>query len=181
MCRPVLPTLSATFAVAALLAAGCSVQDGPTGQRAPTTTTRASTTTVATTTTTVPLSSAVIEIGPAVYELDAVCAAGGASEVEVAVNGLDVNGKPVVGRIRAFEAEPYVGLQVGEGDEAVLFEPRLEGVLPFEFDGERLEFVDVEFVTDLDLLTGEFVPGGVGSVVVECLAFVRSLPADPFS
>ena len=33
----------------------------------------------------------------------------------------------------------------------------------------------------LDLATGEFVPGGVGSVVVECLGFVRSLPADPFS
>ena len=32
---------------------------------------------------------------------------GGASEVEVAVNGLDVNGKPVVGRVRAFEAEPF--------------------------------------------------------------------------
>lgn len=180
-----LPSLPLAVAVSALLLGGCAVEDGPVGQEAPTTTsgstTTASTTTSGSTTTGGPLSSAVIEIGPAVYELDAVCASGDPSEVEVAVNGLDVNAKPVIGLIRAFEAEPYVGLQVAEGDEAVLFEPRLEGVLLFEFDGERLEFVDVEFVTELDLATGESVPAGIGSIVVECRSFVRALPAVPFS
>lgn len=165
-------------AIAVILAA-CSVQDGPTGQRAPTTT-RATTSTEATTTTMAPLSSAVIEIGPARYELDAICAAGGAGEVDVRVEGFDVNGLPVVGLIRAFVAEPYIGLQVGDEGDAVLFEPRLEGTLPFEFADDILEFAEVDFVTELDLATGEFVPAGIGSVTVECLDYVRELPAVPF-
>ncbi|MEZ5246674.1 MAG: hypothetical protein R2707_16365 [Acidimicrobiales bacterium] len=171
---------AALFAMGLFVLGACSVQDGPIGQRAPTTT-RATTTTDATTTTTVPVSSAIIEIGPARYDLDAVCAAGGAGEVEVAVKGLDVNGLRVVGLIRAFLGEPYIGLQIGEGDDAVLFEPRLEGVLPFELVDDVLEFPEVDFVTDLDLATGEFVPAGIGSVTVECLGFVRELPAVPFS
>lgn len=164
--------------------ASCSVEDGPVGQRSPTTT-RATTTTDASTTdattTTVPVSAAVIEIGPARYELDAVCATGGAGEVEVALAGVDVNGLRVVGLVRAFPGEPYIGLQVGEGDDAVLFEPRLEGVLPFELDDGALEFPEVDFVTELDLTTGEFVPAGIGSVAVDCRGFVRELPAVPFS
>ena len=169
-----------TPAILALaMAAGCSVQDGPTGTLAPTTT-RPTTTTVATTTTAGPVSSAVIEIGPALYELDAVCAAGGAGEVEVAVVGTDVNGRRVVGLVRAFLGEPYVGIQVGEGDEAVLFEPRLEGVLPFEVEGAAVSFPEVDFVTGLDLETGEFVPAGLGTVTVECLEFERELPDVPF-
>ena len=169
------------FVTAALVFGACSAQDGPTGQLAPTTTQgTAIPDATNTTTTTVPLSSAIIEIGPARYELDAVCAAGGAGEVEVAVNGLDVNGFRVVGLIRAFLGEPYIGLQVGEDDEAVLFEPRLEGVLPFELVDDVLEFPQVDFVTELDLATGEFVPAGIGSVTVECLAFARELPAVPF-
>jgi hypothetical protein len=170
----------ALFMIGVVAAGACSVQDGPTGQRAPTTS-RATTTTEATTTSAAPLSSAIIEIGPARYELDAVCAAGGAGEVEVAVRGLDVNGLRVVGLIRAFLGEPYIGLQVGEGDDAVLFEPRLEGVLPFDLVDDMLDFPEVDFVTELDLSTGEFVPAGIGSVTVECLGFVRELPAVPFS
>lgn len=180
--RPFAPqwaVISCAIVAASAVVGGCSVQDGPTGQRAPTTT-RTTTTTESTTTTGPPLSSAVVEIGPARYELDAICAAGGASEVEVAVEGLDVNGKRVVGLIRGFEAEPYIGLEVGEGDEAVLFEPRLEGVLPFEFVGDRLEFPEVDFVTELDLETGAFVPAGLGSASVECRSYVRTLPAVPF-
>ena len=157
----------------------CSVQDGPTGQRAPTTT-LAATTTEATTTTAAPLSTAVIEIGPAIYELDAICAAGGAGEVEVALAGEDVNGRRVVGLVRAFLGEPYVGLQVGEAANAVLFEPRLEGVLPVEFVDDVLEFSEVDFVTELDLSTGEFVPAGIGTVAVECRGYERVLPAVPF-
>lgn len=181
MCRRRFSFLAAAvvFVVAGFLSA-CSVQDGPTGQRAPTVT-RATTTAEATTTTAAPLSSAVVEIGPARYELDAVCAAGGAGEVEVAVEGVDVNGLRVVGLIRAFLGEPYIGMQVGEGDDAVLFEPRLEGVISFELVDDMLEFPEVDFVTELDLATGDFVPAGIGSVAVECLDFVRELPAVPFS
>lgn len=158
---------------------GCSVQDGPIGERAPTTT-RASTTTASTTSVPALLSSAMIEIGPASYELDAVCAAGGAGEVEVAVDGVDINGRRVIGLIRAFLGEPYVGLQVGEGANAKLFEPRLEGVLTFELDDNILQFDEVDFVTELDLETGEFVPAGLGSVTVDCEEFVRDLPAVIF-
>jgi hypothetical protein len=173
----------AALLVGVIVSGGCSVQDGPTGQRAPSPTAAPTIPTSSAEpppTTAAPVSSAVIEIGPARYELDAVCAAGGASEVEVAVTGLDVNAKPVIGLIRAFEAEPYIGLQVGDAGEAVLFEPRLEGVLPFELDGDVLEFPEVDFVTELDLATGEFVAAGVGSVTVECLTFVRELPAVSF-
>lgn len=168
--------------VGVAISGGCSVEDGPTGQRSPTPTAALTVPTSVTVppTAPAPVSSAVIEIGPARYELDAVCAAGGASEVEVAVTGLDVNAKPVVGLVRAFEAEPYIGIQVGDEGEAVLFEPRLEGVLSFELDGDVLEFPEVDFVTELDLTTGEFVAAGVGSVRVECLNFVRELPDVPF-
>lgn len=171
--------LLAPIAVALFMAAACSVQDGPTGTRAPTTT-RLPTTTIATTTTSGPVSSAVVEIGPAVYALDAVCAAGGAGEAEVAVVGTDANGRRVVGLIRAFLGEPYVGIQVGEGNEAVLFEPRIESVLSFETEGGALSFPEVDFVTGLDLETGEFVPGGLGAVTVDCLEFARELPDVPF-
>ena len=170
----------AVAVTAALSSAACSVEDGPIGQRSPTTT-RATTTTDASTSTTVPVSSAVVEIGPARYELEAVCAAGGAGEVEVALAGVDVNGLRVVGLVRAFLGEPYIGLQVGEGDDAVLFEPRLEGVLPFDLVDGALDFPEVDFVTELDLATGEFVPAGIGSISVDCRGFVRELPAVPFS
>ncbi|MEQ8843184.1 MAG: hypothetical protein RIB98_19580 [Acidimicrobiales bacterium] len=163
---------------------GCSVEDGPVGERAPTTTPTTSTagaTDLTAPTTSVGLTSvARIEIGPATYELDALCAAGGAGEVEVAVEGVDVNGRRVIGLIRAYLGEPYIGLQVGEGANAVLFEPRLEGVLPFELVDDVLEFEEVDFVTALDLETGEFTPAGLGTVVVECRSFVRELPAVIF-
>ncbi len=176
-CRVPLPLrLVASGFVAVLVLAGCSVEDGPTGERAPTTTAASTTSGTTPTTTAGPMSSAVVEIGPAVYELDAVCAAGGAGEVEVAVEGVDVNGRRVIGLIRAFLGEPYVGLQVGEGANAVLFEPRFEGVLPFELVDGTLEFEEVDFVTELNLTTGDFVPAGLGTVTVECLSFVRDLP-----
>lgn len=158
--------------------AACTVEDGPTGQAAPTTLPPASPTTSLGTTTTAPedASTATILIGPARYDLTAVCASGGAGEVEVSLVGVDVNGLPVVGYVRAFLREPYVSLQVGEGETAVLFEPRLEGVLPFELTDGGLEFPEVEFVTELDLESGEFVPAGVGSVEVECRSYDRELP-----
>ena len=165
--------------IVVLVAVSCSVQDGPTDRRAPTPGT-AIITTVDSTTEPVPPSTAVITIGPAVYELDAVCAAGGAGEVEVGLVGEDVNGLPVVGYVRAFLGEPYVGLVVGEGDEAVRFEPRLEGVLPFELTDHGAAFPEVEFVTGLDLETGAFIPAGLGSVLVNCGSYVRELPAAPF-
>lgn len=176
-------SLALVAACAVLLGVACSVQDGPIGEASPIITTPPTTvgsTTVAPTTTIAP-SSAVIEIGPAVYELDAVCASGGASEIRVAVSGDDVNGRRVVGLVHAFEAEPYVGLRVGEGEAAVLFESRFDrGLLEFELVDDVLVFDDVDFVSGLDLETGEFVPAGLGSVSVECRGFVRELPEEPF-
>jgi len=170
----------AVIIMAALALGACSIQDGPTGTRSPTTS-RATTSTEASTTTAAPLSSAVVTIGPARYELDALCAAGGAGEIAVRLEGFDANGRPVVGLVQAFIGEPYIGLQVGEGDEAVFFEPRFEGVLEFELVDNVVEFADVDFVTELDLATGEFVPAGLGTARVECLDYVRELPATPFS
>ena len=94
--------------------------------------------------------------------------------------GADVNGLPVVGYVRAFLGAPYVALQVGEGPEAVLFEPRLEGTLPFDLTDVGVTFEEVDFVTELDLESGEFTPAGIGSVYVACLDYVRALPPIPF-
>jgi hypothetical protein len=171
-----------------VLASACSVQTGSTGPTAtapapsiPAGTTEALVESPTTSTTEAPESStATILIGPARYDLTAICAAGGAGEVEVSVSGSDVNGLRVVGYIRAFLGAPYVSLQVGEGDAAVLFEPRLEGVLPFDLTGRGVEFPEVDFVTELDLDTGEFVPAGLGSVEVACRTYVRELPPVPF-
>ena len=168
-----------------LLAAACSVQTGSPDGASPTSSTTRSTEAIEEPTTTstteaVEPSTATILIGPARYDLAAICAAGGAGEVEVSVSGTDVNGLRVIGYIRAFLGAPYVSLQVGEGDAAVLFEPRLEGVLPFELTGRGVEFPEVDFVTELDLETGEFVPAGVGSVEVDCRSYVRELPPVPF-
>jgi hypothetical protein len=168
-----------------VLGSACSVQDGPGAEAAPAapSTTTPTTTVVAessTTTVAVEPSTATILIGPARYDLTAVCAAGGAGEIEVGLTGHDVNGIRVVGYVRAFLGEPYVSLQVGEGADAVLFEPRLEGVLTFEPTSDGVEFPEVDFVTDLDLETGAFVPAGIGSVEVDCPVYVRELPPVVF-
>lgn len=168
-----------------LLVAACSVNstadEEPAGP-ASTTLPSSSAPSAASTTTTEPppSSSALIRIGPARYELDAICAAGGAGEIEVSVSGTDVNGLPVIGYVRAFLGAPYVSLQVGEGDDAVLFEPRLEGVLPFDLTDTGVVFTEVDFVTDLELATGEFTPAGLGVVEVVCVDYVRELPPIPF-
>lgn len=123
-------------------------------------------------------STAVITVGPARYELDAVCASGGAGEIEVSVGGTDVNGLPVSGYVRGFLGEPYVSFQVGDGTDAVLFEPRLEGVIPIEFTEEGMRLPEVDFVSGLDLETGEFIPAGLGSVEVSCVSYERALPEE---
>lgn len=159
---------------------GCSINADPTTEVGSTTTT--------TTTTTVGLvppsgpsdgtvgSSAVVRIGPARYDLSALCAAPGAGEVQVALSGTDVNGRVVAGYVQAFLGEPYIGMQVGEGDRAVLFESRLDESLTFEFANDILTFPEVHFVSGLDLDTAEFTPAGVGSVAVECAEYERELP-----
>lgn len=164
-----------------VVASACSVQTGSSEgpPERPSSTTSAAAPTTGSTTTLVDGSTAVILIGPARYDLRAVCAAGGAGEVEVSLAGEDVNGKKVVGYIRAFLGEPYVSLLVGEGDEAVLFEPRLEGILPFELTDRGVQFPEVDFVSELDLETGEFQPAGIGSVEVDCRSYVRELPPVP--
>lgn len=163
---------------------GCSVNADPTTEVGTATTT---TTTTTTSTTVDPAgaaepadgaagSGAVVRIGPARYDLAAICAAPGAGEVQVALSGTDVNGRPVAGYVQAFLGEPYIGMQVGEGDRAVLFESRLDDALTFEFANDILTFPEVHFVSGLDLETAEFTPAGVGSVAVECDDYERELP-----
>ena len=159
---------------AALLIAACSAYDEPNLGKPPTTTVApvvASTTTQA-----VQLSVGLIRIGPAAYDLDFTCIAQGAGEVLAVGFGTDVNGKRVEAWVQAFLSDPYVDLKVGEGDEEVVFQPRLEGVLEFDLVDDVLRFPVVDFVTDLDLETGEFTPAGVGSVVVECRIYDDELP-----
>lgn len=129
---------------------------------------------------TTPDSTALVSIGPAEYALDAICALDEGGDVEVSVSGTDVNGLAVIGYIQAIPGRPYVSLQVGTGAEAVLFEPRLEAVLRFDSGVDGVAFHNVDFVTELDLETGEFVPAGRGSVEVECLTYVGELPPVPF-
>ncbi len=143
------------------------------------TTSSATTTSIETTTTTVaPQSTAVVLIGPARYELDVVCVAGGAGEVVVTGSGVDVNGLPVIGYIEASERAPYVTLQVGDGDDAVLSEPHFDGELAFEVSESGLTGADIDFVSDLNLETLEFVPAGIGSVLVHCVSYERDLPQE---
>lgn len=177
MQRHALPTI----AVAALVFAGCSVQDEPTGVANPDSTTSSSTstsveTTTTTTTTEAPQSTAVVLIGPARYELDVVCVAGGAGEVVVTGTGLDVNGLPVVGYIEASERAPYITLQVGDGDDAVVFEPHFDSDLTFEVFESGLTGKEIDFVSALNLETQAFVAAGLGSVQVDCVTYERELP-----
>jgi hypothetical protein len=162
------------------LLGACSVEDGAGAPEEPVATTPSTTVTVAapgsTTTTAAPVSAAVVRIGPARYDLEARCAAPGAGEVQVALTGTDVNGLPVVGYVQAFLGEPYVGMQVGEGREAVLYESRLDEVLDFELANDILTFAEVDFVSGLDLESGAFTPAGIGSVAVECRGYERELP-----
>lgn len=176
----------AALVAATVLLAGCSTNgddDSDEVQTVPESTT-STTSTLAPVTTTVieddavPGSTAVITVGPARYELDAVCASGGAGEIEVSVAGTDVNGLLVSGYVRGFLGEPYVSFQVGDGADAVLFEPRLEGVIPIEFTDDGMRLPEVDFVSGLDLESGEFTPAGIGSVEVSCVGYERSLPDE---
>ncbi|NIV55700.1 MAG: hypothetical protein GWN48_09095 [Actinobacteria bacterium] len=165
-----------------VLATTCSVTDEP--NRAEPTSTTSPSATAATdstsTTTTVPVSAGLIRIGPASYDLDVTCIAPGAGELLAVGVGRDVNDKPVEAFVQAFLGEPYVGLRVGTGQEEVLFESRLEGVLEFSIADDVLRFPEVDFVTDLDLVSGEFTPAGLGSVVIECRAYEDELPPTMF-
>lgn len=117
-----------------------------------------------------------VRIGPSAYDLVFSCVDRGAGEVLAVGIGRDINNKPVEAFVQAFLAEPYIGLLVGDGDEQVLFEPRLGAPLVFTFEGDIVRFDTVDFVSDLDLNSGEFTPAGIGSVVVECRSYERAVP-----
>ena len=53
-------------------------------------------------------------------------------------------------------------------------------LLNFTFDHDIVRFDNVDFVTDLNVETGEFTPAGIGSVVVECRSYETELPAGAF-
>lgn len=166
--------------VVALAVTGCSVTDEPNLGTPPTTTTTVATTSTSTTTT-LPPSVGLVRIGPSAYDLTFTCIAPGAGEILAVGLGTDVNGRRVESYVQAYVGEPFVGVVVGEGDNAVRFEPRIDRRLEFDLVDDVLRFDDVDFVSDLDLETGEFTPAGVGSVVVECRSYEEELPPSLFS
>lgn len=126
--------------------------------------------------TTIPYSVGIVRIGPSAYDLVFTCVDGGAGEILAVGVGRDVNNKPVQAFVQAFLAEPYIGLEVGEQVEKVRFEPRLGVPLGFTFNHDIVRFDNVDFVTDLNIDTGEFTPAGIGSVVVECRSYETEIP-----
>lgn len=128
--------------------------------------------------TAVPQSVGLVRIGPAAYDLVFTCVDGGAGEIFAAGVGRDVNDKPVHAFVQANVGEPYIGLEVGEEGEKVLFEPRLGVLLDFNFDHDIIRFDNVDFVTELNIETGEYTPAGIGSVVVECRSYETEVPDE---
>ncbi len=128
--------------------------------------------------TTIPHSVGLVRVGPSAYDLVFTCVDGGAGEILAVGVGRDVNNKPVEAFVQAFVGEPYVGLKVGDEGEEVLFEPRLGVLLDFTFGHDIVRFDNVDFVTDLNIDTGEYTPAGIGSVVVECWSYETDLPDE---
>lgn len=126
--------------------------------------------------TTIPHSVGLVRIGPSAYDLVFTCIDGGDGEILAVGVGRDVNNKPVEAFVQAFVTEPYIGLEVGQAGEKVRFEPRLGVPLSFTFDHDIVRFDNVDFVTDLNIETGEFTPAGIGSVVVECRSYETEIP-----
>lgn len=125
-----------------------------------------------------PQSVGLVRVGPAAYDLVFTCVDGGAGEILAAGAGRDVNNKPVHAFVQAYIGEPYIGLEVGEEGEEVLFEPRLGVLLDFTFEHDIIRFDNVDFVTELDFETGEYTPAGIGSVVVECRSYETEVPDE---
>ena len=130
--------------------------------------------------TTIPHSVGLVRVGPSAYDLVFTCVDGGAGEILAAGVGRDVNNKPVHAFVQAFVGEPYVGLEVGNPGEEVLFEPRLGVLLEFTFQHDIVRFDNVDFITGLDIETGEYTPAGIGSVVVECRSYETEIPDETF-
>ncbi|MCQ3808479.1 MAG: hypothetical protein OXB92_04220 [Acidimicrobiaceae bacterium] len=160
---------------ASTVLAGCAEQDGAEGGDRIETVQETSTLPAETT---IPQSVGLVRIGPSAYNLVFTCVDRGAGEILAVGVGRDVNNKPVEAFVQAFVAEPYIGVEVGDPDETVRFEPRLGALLDFTFDHDIVRFDEVDFVTDLDIETGDFTPAGIGSVVVECRSYETEIP-DP--
>ena len=169
-----LPCVFAVCVFAALVA-GCSTQDDADDTDGAEIEQETSAASVATT---IPHSVGLVRVGPSAYDLVFTCVDGGAGEILAVGVGRDVNNKPVHAFVQAFVGEPYVGLKVGDEGEEVLFEPRLGVLLDFTFGHDIVRFDNVDFVTDLNIDTGEYTPAGIGSVVVECRSYEAELPDE---
>ena len=128
----------------------------------------------------IPHSVGLVRVGPSAYDLVFTCVDGGAGEILAVGVGRDVNNKPVHAFVQAFVGEPYIGVEVGDPGEVVRFEPRLGVLLNFTFHLDIVRFDNVDFVTDLNVETGEYTPAGIGSVVVECRSYETELPDEVF-
>ncbi len=160
----------------AVFVAGCALQGN--GDDEDQSELEADSSSIASDMTTIPHSVGLVRVGPSAYDLVFTCVDRGAGEILAVGVGRDVNNKPVHAFVQAFVAEPYIGVEVGEPGEKVLFEPRLGVLLNFIFDHDIVRFDNVDFVTDLNIETGEFTPAGIGSVVVECRSYETELPDE---
>jgi len=161
--------------VAALLTTGCSVQDGS-GEgppdRSTTSSSPASTTVPDTEPETAAESVALLTIDDRAFDLTADCFAPGAGELLVLAVGTDAEGGEVQVYAEAFLAGPYLAVRV----DGALLEPSIEVPFEFSIDGDVVRADDVALVRDLDLESGESTPAGVGTLVVECRAYLDELP-----
>ena len=160
----------------AVFVAGCALQGN--GDDEDQSELEADSSSIASDTATIPHSVGLVRVGPSTYDLVFTCVDGGAGEILAVGVGRDVNNKPVEAFVQAFVGEPYVGLKVGDEGEEVLFEPRLGVLLDFTFGHDIVRFDNVDFVTDLNIDTGEYTPAGIGSVVVECRSYEAELPDE---
>ncbi len=121
-----------------------------------------------------------LTVGDSQYSLVFDCYAPGAGEILAIGVGTDpLTDTRVEAYVQAFLGTPYFGVEIeAVGEEPVLYEAALEGILEFSFADDVLRVDDVALVTELDLDTLTGIPAGLGSVVVECREYLDELPAD---
>lgn len=170
--------VSSTLAALCLLAA-CSTGGRAEPEAVPTATTDPTTTSTAATSTTEPppRSTGMIRVGDTVYDLTVTCYAAGAGEVlAIGVGTAPGTGEVVEAYVQAYIGEPYVGLRVGTGEDA-LIESTLEGSLDLYLQENRIRASAIRFVRGLDLATGAGEPAGVGQIEIECRHYEDESPA----
>lgn len=114
-----------------------------------------------------------IEIEGTSYPFMATCYLPGDGNIEVTGAGHDpATGAPVDLLLRNIPAQPYFGMRIA----GRMIEASLDSELTFTVDEGRLAATEVEFVRDLDLLSGEGESLGSGRIDVQCDSYVEGSP-----